>query len=369
MLARYELIAEIASGGMGVVLLARTAGAGGFRRMFAVKIMHPHLVEDTQFVSMLLDEARVAARIHHPNVVPTVDISQHANLHFLVMDYVEGFQLGDILGHPGFSPPDRLRLANRILLDAMSGLEAAHNLQSDDGSTLGIVHRDVSPQNILVGVDGVGRLTDFGIAFALSRITASRPGIIKGKPAYMAPEQALGNHVDRRADIWALGVMLWEAMTGQRLFVADTDVGTILKVLNDPIPMPRAIVPELPAEARSGLHARAGARSRSTLRNGTGDGSGARARRQFHEFADRCACHARVDKQRVRPCDRRTARRDSSVHCGARTGRGTHVFERRLSFAAAFRFAGSRATLTHHEPAPCIGRRRCHRDSERQIPC
>ncbi|HEY3500765.1 MAG TPA: protein kinase [Polyangiaceae bacterium] len=247
-LDRYELIAEIASGGMGVVLLGRIAGAGGFERLFAIKMMHPHLMEEPQFVAMLLDEARVAAKIHHPNVVAMVDVCSTGSNYCLVMDYVNGFPLLDILDHPEIPPTKRIRAVLRILMDVMQGLEAAHNLRNDDGLPVGIVHRDVSPQNVLVGIDGVARLTDFGIALAASRISASRPGMIKGKPGYMAPEQARANKVDRRADLWALGVMLWEAVAGQRLFTADTEAAIVLKVIEAPIPPLREVAPDTPPE-------------------------------------------------------------------------------------------------------------------------
>jgi serine/threonine protein kinase len=247
-LGRYELIAEIASGGMGMVCLGRLGGAGGFQRLFAVKVMHPHLLEDAQFVGMLLDEARLAARIHHPNVVATVDICTQDRLYYLVMDYVDGFQLLDVLDHPGLGTEERTRIVIRALIDAMMGLEAAHTLRTDDGEPIDLVHRDVSPQNILVGIDGISRLTDFGIALAASRISASRPGMIKGKPAYMAPEQARASRVDRRADLWAVGVILWEALTGRRLFVADTEAGVVMKVIEAPISTARAFSPNVSPE-------------------------------------------------------------------------------------------------------------------------
>ncbi len=245
-LGRYELIAEIAAGGMGIVCLARSVGVGGFRRLFAIKVMHPHLVRDQQFVGMLLDEAQLAARIHHPNVVATVDICTVDDCYFVVMDYVDGFQLLNVLENPAIGRHDRIRVVNRILLDAMSGLEAAHTLKGDDESPLNLVHRDVSPQNILIGLDGIGRLTDFGIALAASRISSSRPGTIKGKPAYMAPEQARAANVDRRADLWAIGVILWEMLAGQRLFVGDTEAATVLKVIDSPIEPPRTRAPDVP---------------------------------------------------------------------------------------------------------------------------
>ncbi len=247
-LDRYELIAEIASGGMGTVVLARVAGAGGFQRLFAVKMMHPHLVEDAQFVSMLLDEARLAARIHHPNVVATVDVCASAVGYYIVMDYVDGFTLTHVLEAPSLAARDRLRIVIRILLDTLAGLEAAHNLVGDDGGPLGMVHRDVSPHNILVGLDGIARLTDFGIALAASRITSSRPGIIKGKPAYMAPEQARAEAVDQTADLWALGVILWESLMDRQLFAADSDAATVLRVITAEVPRPRSIDPKIPTE-------------------------------------------------------------------------------------------------------------------------
>jgi serine/threonine-protein kinase len=233
---------------MGMVCLGRIGGAGGFQRLFAVKVMHPHLLEDAQFIGMLLDEARLAARIHHPNVVATVDICTQDRLYYLVMDYVDGFQLLDVLDHPGLSTEERTRIVIRALIDAMMGLEAAHTLRTDDGAPVDLVHRDVSPQNILIGIDGIARLTDFGIALAASRISASRPGMIKGKPAYMAPEQARASRVDRRADLWAVGVILWEALTGRRLFVADTEAGIVMKVIEGPISTARAFSPNVSPE-------------------------------------------------------------------------------------------------------------------------
>lgn len=236
-IGRYELLAQIASGGMGSVLLARLGGAGGFERSFALKVMHPDLMGNPEFVRMLLEEARLAARIHHPNVVPTIDVGEHENFYYVVMDYVDGFPLTRLLEGAPFSPKERVRLVCRALLDALSGLSAAHTLRGDDGAVLGIVHRDVSPQNILVGTDGVGRLTDFGVAVATSQL-ALTPDSLRGKPSYLAPEQARGEPLDQRADLFALGVILWEALTGRRLFVAETELATVQKVLNAPIPSP-----------------------------------------------------------------------------------------------------------------------------------
>ncbi|MDD9934905.1 MAG: serine/threonine-protein kinase [Myxococcales bacterium] len=248
MIGRYEILAQIAQGGMGSVYLARLEGVGGFQRLFAIKLLHPHLAAEERFISMLLDEARLAARIHHPNAVGILDVGECPYGHYLVMEYVDGFTLGDVLTHDEVQGTRRLRLGLRILADAMNGLDAAHRLQDDEGNPLQIVHRDVSPQNILVGVDGVGRITDFGVAHAAERITSSRPGTIKGKPCYMAPEQARGLELDARADIFALGIVLWEVLTDERLFYSPGgDTAALLKLLGEEIVPPsakNAAVPE-----------------------------------------------------------------------------------------------------------------------------
>lgn len=214
MLDQYEIVAEIASGGMGTVYLARLARTGGFQRMVALKLLHRHLAEEPGFVAMLLDEARLAARLHHPNAVGIYDVRESALGYYLVMDFVDGFSMDEVLD-AARDDEERWRLGLRILLDGATGLDAAHRLQDDEGKPLSIVHRDVSPQNILVGRDGVGRITDFGVARAAERITSSRPGTIKGKPCYMAPEQAQATDLDARADVFALGIVLWEVLTGQ----------------------------------------------------------------------------------------------------------------------------------------------------------
>jgi serine/threonine protein kinase len=240
-LGAYEIIAEIARGGMGSVYLARRAGEGGFRRLFAVKAMHPHLAEDHAFVEMLRDEARIAAQLHHQNVVPVVDIGTHDQVPYVVMEYIDGCALSALLArNKTHRPPE---LLSAILLDALEGLHAAHSLRDDDGNELRLVHRDVTPQNILVGVDGSGRLTDFGIAKAEARVTTTRPGVWKGKFAYMSPEQLVGDgeNVDHRADIFAAGAVLWTALTGQRLFRADTDGATLHNVLHKLIVPPSTV--------------------------------------------------------------------------------------------------------------------------------
>lgn len=241
----YEIIGEIARGGMGTVYLCRRVGEAGFQRLFAVKLMHEHLAEDERFIGMLLDEARLAARIHHHNVVAIVDLGVDHAGHFVVMEYIEGCSLSQMLKKSGGPPP--ARLAVPLMIDALAGLHAAHTVPDDFGRPMNLVHRDVSPQNILVGLDGVARITDFGIATARSRITATRPGVHKGKLAYSAPEQLDGTRdIDARVDVFAAGAVLWSLLTGRRLFRGRTDAETLNNLLHRPVPPPSKINPGVP---------------------------------------------------------------------------------------------------------------------------
>jgi eukaryotic-like serine/threonine-protein kinase len=236
-LGRYELLGLIGRGGMANVYLGRLASGAGFQRLFAIKVLHPHLAEEEAFIDMLLDEARIAARLHHPNVVPIVDLGSEAGVHYVVMEYVEGCSLSVLLKRNRESRPARLLIP--IILDALSGLHAAHTLDDDDGQPMRLVHRDVSPQNILVGVDGMARLTDFGIAKAESRINSTRPGEVKGKISYMSPEQLRNpESVDCRADIFSTGVLLWSALTGQQLFEAPSTAAAMHNTLTMKIEAP-----------------------------------------------------------------------------------------------------------------------------------
>lgn len=234
---RYELIGEIASGGMATVFLARLTGVGGFRRFVAIKRLHPHLAGEREFVEMFLDEARLAAGIHHPNVVSILEVSASSLGYYLVMEYVEGDTLARLLARAA-GQGQRLPtgIALRILIDSLAGLHGAHELRDDRGALVELVHRDVSPQNVLVGIDGVSRITDFGVARAASRLSATRVGQLKGKLAYMAPEQATGADLDRRADVFSAGVMIWETLAGKRLFKGETEAATLSRVLNEQIP-------------------------------------------------------------------------------------------------------------------------------------
>ncbi len=240
---RYALHGEIASGGMATVHYGRLIGQVGFSRTVAIKRMHPHYVKDPDFVSMLLDEARLVARIRHPNVVPVLDVVALDGELFLVMEYVLGETLSKLLRTSKKSENRPTPgMAASIMAGVMEGLHAAHDAVNENGQPLGIVHRDVSPQNILVGADGVPRVLDFGIAKASGRLQTTRDGQLKGKVPYMSPEQILGTEIDRRSDIFAAGAVLWETLVGRRLFQAENDVALYRKVLEEPIQPPSQFV-------------------------------------------------------------------------------------------------------------------------------
>ena len=246
-LDRFELIAELASGGMATVFLARLSGAGGFQRFVAIKRLHPHLAGDQEFVQMFLDEARLAARLHHPNVVPILEIGESPQGYYLVMEYVEGDTLARILARS--AQAGRMlapKVSMRVCVDTIVGLHVAHEMKDDDQQPLHIVHRDVSPQNILIGMDGSARITDFGVARATTRLSTTRTGQLKGKLAYMAPEQAKGAEVDRRADVFAMGIVVWECLAQKRLFKGEGEADTLNRVLYEPIPSLKQANPDVP---------------------------------------------------------------------------------------------------------------------------
>jgi serine/threonine-protein kinase len=246
---RYELVGEIASGGMATVYLARLTGVGGFQRFVAIKRLHPHLAGEKEFVEMFLDEARLAAGIHHSNVVSILEVGASPLGYYLVMEYVEGDTLARLLARAA-GKGQRLPtpIALRVVIDTLLGLHGAHELKDDKGNFLELVHRDVSPQNVLVGIDGVARITDFGVARATSRLTSTRVGQLKGKLAYMAPEQAQGEVLDRRADVFSAGILVWETLAAKRLFKAENEAATLSRVMNEPIPDLRRVAPHLSRE-------------------------------------------------------------------------------------------------------------------------
>ena len=248
-IGRYETLHVIASGGMASVFLARVHGEAGFERVVAIKRPHPHLRQDEDFASMFLDEARLASRIHHPNVVSVIDFGGETSVPFLVMEYIEGTHLL-ALNKAALKRKTRIPMgvSVRIIMETLMGLHAAHELRDPDGALMNLVHRDVSPQNVLVGIDGTARITDFGVAKAEARATVTRDGTVKGKLAYIAPEQLQGREVTRCADIFAAGVLLWESLCGRRLFRADSEAETVNMLLNWIVPKPSSIVPEIPPE-------------------------------------------------------------------------------------------------------------------------
>jgi serine/threonine-protein kinase len=244
---RYETLRPIASGGMATVYLGRAVGAGGFERLVAIKIMHPHTASEPEFVAMFLDEARLAARVRHPNVVATIDLVEDPL--FLVMEFIDGPSLHLLLrACRKARRPLPVGIALRIFLDMLAGLHAAHDLTGPDGEPLHLVHRDVSPQNVLVGGDGISRLTDFGVARAESRLSTTQGAGLKGKIGYMSPEQIRAQPVDRRSDVYSSGSVLWEMLTGKRLYSADNEAALITQMLAGPSGGPRTVAPDVPPE-------------------------------------------------------------------------------------------------------------------------
>ncbi len=248
-LGRYEVLIPIASGGMATVYLARSQGMAGFEREVALKLTHGHLRDDPEFVASLIDEARLAGGIRHPNVVGVLDVGEDPHGVFIVMEYVEGDSLANILRALRKSktrmPP---KIALRLLDDVLMGLHAAHELRDENGAQMQVVHRDVTPHNILVGLDGVATLTDFGIAKAITRLSNTSTGLVKGKIAYMSPEQAQGHAIDRRCDVWAAGVVAWEAFAGTRLYDGPNEAAILLKIVREPPSRLRNVCRELPKQ-------------------------------------------------------------------------------------------------------------------------
>lgn len=245
---RYLVYSEIAAGGMATVHLGVLRGEGGFSRTVAIKRLHRQYAVDPEFCEMFLDEARLASRIRHANVVATLDVVARDGELLLVMEYVHGESLFHLQrGLPAVEGMP-IPLACGIVAQALQGLHAAHEATSERGEPLGLVHRDVSPQNIMVGVDGVARMVDFGVAKQSTQLSRTQPGQLKGKLSYMAPERFTGEDIDRRLDIFGVGVVLWEALTGRRLFQAKNPAMTTSRILKAKIRPPSDYRPEVPPE-------------------------------------------------------------------------------------------------------------------------
>ncbi len=245
---RYRLYDVIAAGGMATVHYGRLHGELGFARTVAVKRLHREYARDPEFVAMFIDEARLSMRVHHPNVVKTLDVVAVEGELLLVMEYVPAVSLWQLLRVAG-ERAQRVPapIAAAVMADALRGLHAAHDATDEAGNPLDIVHRDVSPQNILVGSDGIARVLDFGVAKASGRQQTTREGQVKGKFAYMAPEQITNVRITRQSDVFAASIVLWEALTGTRLFQAESETALLARVLSAPIEPPSAVVAGLDA--------------------------------------------------------------------------------------------------------------------------
>jgi len=241
---KYQLFASLGRGGMADVFLSVARGPMGFNKLVVIKRLRQALAEEPSFRTMFLDEARLAARLNHPNIVHTYEVGEHNGIYFIAMEYLEGQSLNKVMKdsvRAGGTLPEVI--AARIVADALSGLNFAHELKDYDGSPLGIIHRDVSPHNIFVTYDGHTKLVDFGIAKAALSSTETEVGVLKGKVAYMSPEQAMGGAIDCRADIFPMGIVLWELLTGKRLMTGESAAQTLHRLVNVPIPRVRDVVP------------------------------------------------------------------------------------------------------------------------------
>ena len=245
----YQLIKRLATGGMAQIYLARQKGPEGFEKLLVVKRILPHLAENADFVRMFLDEARIAARLNHPNIVQIFNLGAQDDSYFIAMEYIHGEDVRRVWKRSeqkGTVMPTHL--VCRVIMEACSGLDYAHKKADQGGKPLGIVHRDVSPQNILVTFDGGVKVVDFGIAKAADQAVVTRSGVLKGKYSYMSPEQALGKKLDHRSDIFALGVVLYELLTGTRLFKRANDIQTLNAVTECNVPPPSEVDEDIPKD-------------------------------------------------------------------------------------------------------------------------
>ncbi len=242
-IGKYELLQPLGTGGMAQVMVARTVNPGGVSRLVALKRILPKLAEDEAIVHQFLDEAKLGMRLNHPNLVTIFDFGQAANTYFLAMELIRGVDFDHIVywPHGPLSPG----LVTAVLAQACEGLHAAHELRGDDALPLGLVHRDLSPHNLMVGFDGRVKVLDFGVAKMRDQRTVTLPGIVKGKPLYMSPEQATAERVDRRSDIFAMGLILYEALVGKRAFDRRDDTKTMEAIVNDPLPKVATVPPAL----------------------------------------------------------------------------------------------------------------------------
>ncbi|WP_437673435.1 protein kinase domain-containing protein [Sorangium sp. So ce131] len=246
-LGRYELLVPIALGGMASVWAARTSGQ--LPRLVAVKLLRAELSDDPDFEAMFLDEASLVSQIHHPNVAETIDVGEEDGVLYQVMELIDGEPLNLVLRESKARGGVPLAVALRIVGEAALGLHAAHELRDRDGKPVGLVHRDVSPQNILVGYDGAVKIVDFGVAKAASNLQRTKVGQVKGKFAYMSPEQAGGEPVDRRSDVFTLGIVFYQLLTGRHPFHADNETAMVRRICDKgSVEPPRTLTPSIPED-------------------------------------------------------------------------------------------------------------------------
>lgn len=238
-LGRYALMHPLGSGGMAQVMVARTVGPEGISRLVALKRILPHLATEPAIVEQFLDEAKLGLKLTHPNLVTTYDFGQANGAYFIAMELIRGVDFDTVIYSPlgGLEPA----LVAAVMVQALEGLHAAHDVLGDDGHPLGLVHRDLSPHNLMVGFDGRVKVLDFGVAKMREQRTVTLPGLVKGKPLYMSPEQACAERVDRRSDVFSMGLILFEALTGRRAFVRESDTKTMVAIVNDSLPRPPSL--------------------------------------------------------------------------------------------------------------------------------
>jgi serine/threonine protein kinase len=246
-LGEYELLERIGAGGMAEVFKARRTGASGFERIVAIKRILPHLAQDEQFVTMFVDEAKIAVHLNHPNIAAIHDLGHADGTCFIALDYVHGRDLRRLWDRErAWGAPPHAGIACHVAARMLEGLVHAHAATDGCGRPLGIIHRDVTPQNVLVSFEGDVKIVDFGLAKAQGRAQATQAGVVKGKLAYLAPEQLRGLPLDARVDVYAAGIVLWELLTGRRLFYADTDLDTLRNVHRAEVEAPSRYNPSLP---------------------------------------------------------------------------------------------------------------------------
>ncbi len=262
-LGRYQLLHPLGTGGMAQVMVARSVNPGDVSRLVALKRILPRLVDDEVIVHQFLDEAKLGMKLNHPNLITIYDFGNAAGAYFIAMELVRGVDLDLVIySRHGLAPPE---VVSAVLCQALEGLHFAHELKTDDGSPLGLVHRDLSPHNVMCGFDGRAKVLDFGVAKMKDQRTVTLPGIVKGKPLYMSPEQATAERIDRRSDLFSMGLILYEALVGRRAFDKGDDTATMEAIVNDTLPRPAGVPQPLWEVLQRALAKHANERFRNAL--------------------------------------------------------------------------------------------------------